>query len=161
MYNGARGPVNSTVIRMNKITAQDVMKSLRKTSKGFSLIIDKLIEEYGEDEIDWDTNIEEYAGIYTVFSSLARYVEKLLENNQKEEIQNIFNLVEKWHINGDEYIQEAATIGFIEEIISLNPKHSMEDENFLPFMGSESKKWASQVKEFWNSGKIISDDRNV
>ena len=146
---------------MNEITAQHVMESLRKTSKGFSLIIDELIEEYGEDEIDWNTNIEEYAGIYTVFSSLARYVEKLLENNKKEEIQNIFNLVEKWHINGDAYIKEAVTIEFVEGIVSLNPEHHMKNEPFLPFMGNETKYWAIQVKEFWNSGKIISDDRNV
>jgi len=146
---------------MNEITVTHVIESLRATSKDFSQIIDALIEDYGEDEIDWQTTIEEYGGIYTVFSSLARYVEQLLKNSQRKEIQDIFNLVELWHKCGDSYVQESVTIGFVEEIVNLNPKHHMKDELFLPFMGVETKYWAMQVKGFWENGVIITDDRNL
>ena len=146
---------------MNKITALSAIESLKITSKGFSLIIEKQIEDHGDDEIDWETDIKEYGGIYTIFSLLARYVEKLLKNKENEEIQNIFNLVEKWHINGDELLQEATTIGFIEEVISLNPKHHFKDEEFLPYMGNETVYWVKKVKGFWEDGTVIKDERNV
>ena len=146
---------------MNKITVIHAIESLQKSSKGFSLIIEKQIEEHGADEISWETEIEEYGGIYNIFSLLARYVEDLLKNKQNQEIQSIFNLVEIWHINGDDLLQEATTIGFVEEIISLNPKHNYKDEEFLPFMGKETKFWVKQVKGFWEDGTIIKDERNV
>jgi hypothetical protein len=146
---------------MNKTTALQAVDSLRNTSKGFSIIIKELIDEYNDDEIDWDTYIEQYGGIYTVFNSLARYMEELLRNKENEEIQSIFNLVENWHLNGDELLQEATTIGFLEEIISLNPEHHYEDEEFLPYMGKETEYWLKKVKGFWDDGTIIKDDRNV
>jgi len=146
---------------MNKITISQVIKSLRENSPGFSLVIDRLVDKYADDEISWDEKVEEYGGIYTVFNKLAKYLEGLLENNQENEIKKIFGLVEAWHTAGDERVQEAVTVGLLEDLISLNPDHKLQDEPFFAYMGDETKYWAEQVKGFWRDGTIISDHRNV
>jgi hypothetical protein len=146
---------------MNKITISQAIKSLRENSPGFSLVIDRLVDKYADDEISWDANVEEYGGIYAVFNKLAKYLEGLLESNQENEIKKIFGLVEAWHTNGDERVQEAVTVGLLEDLISLNPDHKLQDEPFFAYMGDETKYWAEQVKGFWRDGTIISDHRNV
>lgn len=146
---------------MNEITISQVMKSLRENSPGFSLVIDSLVDKYADDEISWYASVEEYGGIYTVFNRLAKYLEGLFENSQADEIKKIFSLVEAWHTDGDERVQEAVTVGLLEDLISLNPDHKLRDEPFFSYMGDETKYWAEQVKGFWRDGTIISDDRIV
>lgn len=149
------------VMHMNEITISQVMKSLEKCSTGLSLLIERLVTEYGEEEIDWNTNVEEYGGIYSVFNELAKYLEILRKNNQDDEIREIFKLVELWHIKGDDLVQESVTVGLLEDLISLNPEHKLLDDPFFGYMGEETKYWAERVKGFWRDGTIISDDRNA
>jgi hypothetical protein len=145
---------------MNEITIRQLIKSLRENSPGFSLVLDRIMDKYGDDrEIDWHTSVEEYGGIYTVFNELARYLDGLLENNQTDEIKEILRLVEAWHTNGDERVQQAVTVGLLEDLVSLNPDHKLQDEPFFAYMGNETKYWAQQVKGFWRDGTVISDHR--
>lgn len=148
-------------MHMDEITINQVMKSLKKCSTGLSQLIEKLISEYGDDEIDWNTYVEEYAGIYSVFNELAKYLETLRVNEQENEIREIFKLVELWHTTGDALVQESVTVGLLEDLISLNPEHKLQDDPFFKYMGEETIYWAERVKGFWRVGTIISDDRDA
>lgn len=146
---------------MNKITISQVAKSLIESSPGFSHTVGRLIDRHGGDSSRGFKSLEEEGGIYEVFSALAKYLEKLLESNQENEIQKIFDLVETWQKDGDERVQEAITVGLLEDLISLNPDHKLQDEPFFSFMGDETRYWAEKVKGFWRDEASISDDRSA
>ena len=54
--------------------------------------------------------------LYIDLSDFARHVAELHVKARHEEFRNIFELVERLHVNGDETVREAATIGLLEDI---------------------------------------------
>lgn len=147
---------------MNEIKPNDAINSLLECSSGFAEIYKKLIEEYGDDrDVDWKTSIEEYGGLYGIFNELARYVAGLYKESKNIEIQEIFNLVEEWHKSGTEYLQESTTVGFLEDLSNLNAVGNIDTNEFLKFMGPETKYWWNEVREFWDSGKIIGIEKDL
>jgi hypothetical protein len=54
------------------------------------------------------------------------------------------------HIEGDRYVQELATIGFLEDLQNTNmhPTGSS-PADFVPFLSPLSRWWWDEVKLFW------------
>ncbi|UIY25286.1 hypothetical protein LZK76_06140 [Rhizobium leguminosarum] len=64
----------------------------------------------------WEVFREEYRSadelpLYLALSELARHLIQDLETGNTHRFEAIFDVVERWHINGDPYVQEAATVG--------------------------------------------------
>ena len=96
---------------------------------------------------------------YLLLADLARECSMLLANDRKAEISNIFGVVEDWLLNGDEYVQEAATVGFLEDIQNTNLHELTEPDDFLPFCGPEALFWWEKVARFWRHREFITDTR--
>lgn len=75
----------------------------------------------------------------------------MLEQGKTETFPKIFEVVEQWHIEGDSYVQEAATIGFLEALQNINT----EPEHFRQFLGPESEKWWDKLNRFWDKGELL------
>ena len=92
--------------------------------------------------------------IYSALGALVHYVVDSYKLGSLSEFPRIFNLIERLHKDGDEYVREAATIGFLEALqnIAGQPDSGINAQVFDPFLGPESKRAWDALNDFW-SGK--------
>jgi hypothetical protein len=98
---------------------------------------------------------------YLLLADLARECSLLLSTHRRNEVTKIFGVVENWLLNGDHYVQEAATIGFLENIQSINFHEGTAPDDFLPFCGPEAQFWWGKVARFWSHGELLVDTRRA
>ena len=130
------------------ITKTEMFSSILDVAPGFNPIWNEFKENWadeGPDELP----------LYLALGDLARYIaDKVTTTEASEELQALFAIVERWHIEGDDYVREAATIGLLEGLqnVTMNdPKSQKTLENFLL---PESKRWRLKVEEFWENDNL-------
>lgn len=130
-----------------------------------SRMFEPLLAAYPEFKSQYDTFMAEWADdpepppSYLLLADLARECLTLLVNGQDAQIRNIFAVAEDWHLNGDAYVQQAATVGFLENIQNSNIHVDTEPDDFLRFCGPESRFWWEKVARFWSHGELLVDTR--
>lgn len=117
------------------------MDSMLQACPSFRPVWDEFLAE-------WST--ENDKPIYLALASLARHVIELLAAQRNTELASVFVVVENWHIDGDAYVREAATIGLLEHLQNDNLHDSTTPGQIEPFLMPESLKWWRKVDEFWN-----------
>ncbi len=85
---------------------------------------------------------------YVCISRFVRHLRELQERGDVSAFPNVARVVERFHVEGDSYVREAATVGFLEDL-------GTEDgaEFFRPFLGPESRKWFAEVEAFWQGDR--------
>ena len=97
---------------------------------------------------------------YLALSDLARHLIAMLERKETEKIQEVFAIVESWHLDGDPYVKEAASVGLLEDLQNTNLyEGKMTPDGFVQFLLPESRYWWDKINEYWEEGKLIQDDR--
>ncbi len=117
-------------------------------SEGFRPIWDEFIDEWKDDN---------ELPLYLVLGDLARYISKLINESKVEEIKKIFVVIERWHLDGDSYVKEAATVGILEDLQNTNVMGEGVPEKVELYLLPESRKWWLKVYEFWETGRITSE----
>ncbi|MEH6467944.1 MAG: hypothetical protein V7722_09960 [Porticoccus sp.] len=130
------------------ITQQEMFNPMLEVAKGFVPVWEEFIEEWKE---------EKELLQYLALSELARYISDLIKKEEKEELKGIFEVIERWHIEGDCYVKEAATVGILEDLQNTNIVGAGIPEIVKTYLLPESKKWWLKVYDFWEKGKIISE----
>lgn len=130
------------------ISRTEMFDPLLKISEGFRQIWGKFVEEWGSDK-----ELPQYLAL----SCLARYISKLILESKEAELKGIFNVIEHWHIEGDDYVKEAATVGILEDLQNTNVVGLGVPEKVETYLLPESKKMWIKVSDFWGTGKIISE----
>jgi hypothetical protein len=130
------------------ISREEMFEPLLEVSEGFKPIWNEFLEEWKEDD---------ELPQYLVLSELARYISKLISKSNENELKNIFNVIERWHLEGDDYVKEAATVGILEDLQNTNVVGIGVPEKVEKYLLPESRKWWHKVYEFWGTGKIISE----
>jgi hypothetical protein len=95
---------------------------------------------------------------YLVLSDLARHIADLLEQGADGELRRIFQVVEAWHVQGDAYVKEAATVGLLEDLQNTNVVGDRTPDKCLAYLGPQSLRWWRKVERFWQAGELIRDD---
>ena len=90
---------------------------------------------------------------YVVLGDLARHLLGMYRAGQTNEFCILCELVERLHLDGDPYVKELATIGFLEGIQNVWANNGEDPENFCRFLLPESRKWWIDLNDFWQ-GKI-------
>ncbi|WP_230079820.1 DUF7674 family protein [Alteripontixanthobacter maritimus] len=92
--------------------------------------------------------------LYLALDELAHH---LVETQQAGSISNlpkVFDVVERWHVEGDAYVSEAATIGLLESIqnilISKKASKGKAGLDFTPYFGLETRRWWDKLYRFWD-----------
>jgi len=85
---------------------------------------------------------------YVALGELALHLIELEKRNQISELENVFEVIEKLHLEGEHYVKEAATIGLLE---GLQNNLGSEAEKFVKYLKPESLKWWKELNKFWNS----------
>jgi len=130
------------------ISRDEMFEPLLEVSEGFKPIWDEFLEEWKDDD---------ELPQYLVLSDLARYISKIISESKESELKNIFNVIERWHLEGDDYVKEAATVGILEDLQNTNVVGMGVPEKVEAYLLPESKRWWQKVYEFWEIGKVISD----
>lgn len=139
---------------MPAITQENMMLPILEISPEFLPTWQTFISDWKDEE---DT-AEEGLPLYLVISELARYTAHLYSENRTQELRKIFLVAERWYLEGDHYVQEAATVGFLEDLQNQNIVGNIDSECFVQYMGSETNKFWHKVKDFWEKGIVITTD---
>jgi hypothetical protein len=106
---------------------------------------------------EWDSDPEELP-YYLVLTDLARHIAKLFDQDADAELYAIFRVVETWHIDGDAYVKEAATVGLLEDLQNTNVVGNQTPLRCLNYLEPESMRWWRKVENFWTKGELICGD---
>ena len=88
--------------------------------------------------------------LYLVAGEFSRYVLRLYKSNDGDGLLNAGKLIEKLHVNGNDYVKELATIGFLEGIQNNWGHEKIDPNEFKKYLGQESLKWWISLHKFWN-----------
>jgi hypothetical protein len=124
------------------ITKEQVMPLLLDACPSFT-------EKWKKHSAYWeDENL-----LYIDLSEFNHHLIELHKSNQINEFPTVFDAIEKLHIEGDDYVKEAATIGLLEGIQNIASNTDVNAEDFIQYLKPESAKWWKQLNAFWD-GKI-------
>ena len=97
---------------------------------------------------------------YLLLGDLARWLIGLLATGKVDDVRHALAVVERWLLEGDPYVQEAATIGFIETL-----QNNLEDDEtrrrFFDLFGPEGQHWWKKLDRFWTQGEHLVDERKL
>lgn len=120
-----------------------------------------LLEADPSFEPRWRGFVAEYADepelpLYIALGELAGH---LIERRQRGDVQGfgkIFHIVERWHTEGDSYVVEAASLGFLESLQNLlggNDRHKevtgVRASDFEPYLGPETRRRWEKLYRYW------------
>ena len=105
---------------------------------------------------DWKTSVDDLPH-YLVLADLARHLIGMLERSETESFAAIFQVVERLQLEGDDYVQEAAVVGLLEDLQNRNLHSITEPRQFLPFLGKESSKAWDQLYAFWHRVGVLKE----
>lgn len=98
---------------------------------------------------DWGAELE--MPLYVALGDLARHLTDLLGEGRTAEFNAVFDVVERWHIDGDVYVRKAATIGLLEGIQNIG-SHMCPDPSgaFEPWLRPITRKWWFKLIAYWD-----------
>ncbi len=108
-------------------------------------VADLILEACPSFAASWDPseNVDEKGRLlYVDAMDLCGHLRTLADEDQTAEFPAVFDLIERLHIEGNPYVQELATIGFLE---CLHP-----DERFVPWLRPVSRRWWDRVDRYWS-----------
>jgi hypothetical protein len=88
--------------------------------------------------------------LYNDRGEFAHHIVDLYKKNQIEEFPAVFTIIDRLHIEGNDYIKEAATIGLLEGIQNIAGNRGLDPEVFMPYLKPETVKWWKKLNGFWN-----------
>ncbi len=91
--------------------------------------------------------------LYVDLGEFAHHLVELHKTNQTREFPAVFEVIERLHLEGDDFVKEAATIGMLEGIQNVAGNSGLNPEEFSQYLKAESAKWWRQLNDFWD-GKI-------
>jgi hypothetical protein len=89
--------------------------------------------------------------LYVDTSELAHHMVDLIKSNQTSEFPALFEIIERLHVEGDDYVKELATIGILESLQNIASNNGVDPESFVPWLGVESRRWWRQLNDFWQA----------
>src|SRR4051812_5561614 len=91
--------------------------------------------------------------LYVVLSDFARHLLAMKKEGREDVLRAAAEFIERMHIEGDDYVKEAATIGALEGIQNVWSHAAESSESFSPYLLEESRRWWDSLQQFWK-GKI-------
>jgi hypothetical protein len=134
------------------IAKADMMNVLLKACPSFAPEWEAFQEEWRDDSKDLP--------LYLILGDFAQHIVVIMERGETAQLVEIFKAVEQLHVDGDDFVQEAATVGLLEDLQNHNAhRNGTDPEQFRPYLGPESEYWWNKVDRFWQYGEMLSDDR--
>lgn len=126
----------------NKITKIEVMPLLLNACPSYK----KRWEEYVQDNYEH----EDEQLLYIDLADFATHVVDLYKQNNLSEYPKIFDVIELLHLNGDDFVEGAATIGLLEDLQIRLETNEINTTVFKKYLKPESLKWWNHLNDFWD-----------
>ena len=123
------------------ITKDRVMPLLLQACPSFQSAWQRHVGTEGEDSL------------YVSLGNFAEHLLELYQKNHTEEFPAVADAIERIHVEGDQCVREAATVGLLEGIQNVWPNKGVDPELFYPFLRPQSAKLWQSLNDFWQ-GKI-------
>ncbi|MCL2859103.1 MAG: hypothetical protein FWF46_00735 [Oscillospiraceae bacterium] len=136
---------------------EELKAEYEKTSILLNLEVNKLLfKEFPEfyKQVEDDCNIDL---AYVMAGEFTRFLLEKYKKNDLDTVRRGFDFIEQLHLNKEHKIRELATIGYLESMLGTDLSRS---DNFLNFLGVESKKWWDKLNKFWNGDIMALRDDN-
>ena len=91
--------------------------------------------------------------LYLHLGDFADHAVDLLQRGDLAELPALASTVERLHVEGDDRVKEAATIGLLEGIQNVAGHRGVPTEVLEQALGVETQRWWISLEAFW-SGKI-------
>lgn len=92
---------------------------------------------------------EEHFLPYVALGEFADHLVELYKSKETSEFENVFFYIEKFHMEGEGYVKEAASIGFLEGLQNVAGNRGVNPEVFAKYLGPVSSKWWNELNKFW------------
>jgi hypothetical protein len=114
-----------------------------------------LLEACPSFRLVWESDLDDDDKklIYVCLGRFAGHLLELHRENRRDEFGAVAAIIEKFHVDGDQYVREAATIGLLVSIQNVWGNSGSAPEAFRELLLPESAKWWDQLNLFW-SGEI-------
>lgn len=86
---------------------------------------------------------------YIDAAEFARHVVDLVKAQRTEELSEVFWVIEELHVEGDQYVRELATIGYLEGFQNVSSNRGVDPVYFEPYLGPEARRWWRGLNAFW------------
>ncbi len=86
---------------------------------------------------------------YIVLGELALHLLELHQQHRTEVFPAVGQVIERLHVEGDQYVREAATIGLLESIQNVWGNNDVDPELFVHWLLPVSLKWWQSLNDFW------------
>ncbi|MEL7083162.1 MAG: hypothetical protein AAF268_05940 [Cyanobacteria bacterium P01_A01_bin.3] len=122
-----------------------------------------LIEACPSFEPEWNRFCNEWQDdknppLYVSLGDFARHLIGRLNSGNTKSFPDVFDAIERLHLDGDEYVRKAATIGILENIQNITINSKADPQQFHPFLQPESRRWWDKLYDVWNTGKPLTED---
>lgn len=98
----------------------------------------------------WESELE--LPLYLALDSLADHLLQQLAAKETGRFEAIFEVVERWHVDGDPYVSQAATVGLLESLQNLTGGNSRIG-TVEPWLGPESRRSWDELDRFWQGSQ--------
>jgi hypothetical protein len=90
--------------------------------------------------------------LYVVMGELARHMLDIIMSKDYKRIDDICLAIEEFHVNGDQYVKELATIGILEGIQNVwgNNNREFEINKLTTYLRPVSLNYWNSLNKFWN-----------
>jgi hypothetical protein len=88
---------------------------------------------------------------YVVLGDFARFLHRLQESKDDQQLDKAVQLIERLHIDGDSYIREATTIGLLECVQDTWGHAGTDPEILGRRLLPESRRWWDSLNKFWQN----------
>lgn len=128
-------------------------------------LFEPLLEAHPGFRPRWETFHAEWADhpkglpCYLLMGDLVAECSALMRQGSETELTAIFAVVERWILEGDRYVHDAAIVGFLEDLQNTNLHDGTTPDQFVPFLKPESLRFWHKVERFWTTREPIVDDR--
>lgn len=91
---------------------------------------------------------------YVRAGAVARHIVALYKAGRVEEVRQAFDMIERLHLEGEPYVRELATIGYLEDLQNLiDADDEVDREQIEALLGAESRRWWRGLDTFWSRGE--------
>ncbi|MER9232121.1 hypothetical protein NKI56_08460 [Mesorhizobium sp. M0622] len=106
--------------------------------------------EWDKFQDEWRNETEE--PLYLALSELALHLIHNLELGETDRFGDIFDVVERWIVEGNRYVREAAIVGLLEDLQNANLHRSTQPDHVKPWLRPQSAIWWTKLNAFWSDG---------
>ncbi|MFA6113116.1 MAG: hypothetical protein WC729_03970 [Sphingomonas sp.] len=135
------------------ITRSEMFELLLVADPSFRSRWDAFLAEWSEEE---ETK-EDGLPLYLAQDSLAEHLIQRLGAGDTDGFDAVFDVVERWHVEGDAYVSEAASIGLLESLQNqlggddrrYKTRKGVRASDFERWLRPETRKWWDKLYRFW------------